>query len=90
LQPYRLNLEGRAIVSTTEAQLISSGGVASRFGVSREAVKTWERAGVIVPALRVEGSNRRVWQASDLPILEAQISARMNAAGRVPAAVNRT
>ncbi len=71
--------------TTTVAQLISSGGIAARFGVSRESIKSWERAGVIVPALRVEGSDRRVWHASDLPTLEAQISARMKAAGRVPA-----
>ncbi len=77
------------MTTTTAPKLISSGGIASRFGVSREAIKTWERAGVIVPALRVEGSDRRVWQASDLPTLEAQINERMRVAGRAPAG-NRT
>ena len=46
--------------------LVSIGGVARRLGVSVSTVRNYERAGVLVPAMRVEGSDRRVWRESDL------------------------
>ncbi len=63
-------------------KLISTGFIARRCGVSTEAVKLWDRRGLIVPALKIEGTGRRVWRATDLPLLETQINARMKAAGK--------
>ena len=63
-------------------QLISTGFIARRCGVSTEAVKLWDRRGLIVPALKIEGTGRRVWRAEDLPLLETQINARMDASGK--------
>ena len=46
--------------------LMSSGGVARRLGVSLSTVRNLERAGVIPPAMRLEGSDRRCWRESDI------------------------
>ena len=46
--------------------LMSSGGVAKRLGVSLSTVRNLERAGVIPPAMRLEGSDRRCWRESDI------------------------
>ncbi len=54
--------------------LISSGGLAARLGVSLASVKSWEAMGKIAPALRIEGSGRRAWRVSDLPLIERQVS----------------
>ncbi len=54
--------------------LISSGGLAARLEVSLASVKAWEAAGKIAPALRIEGSGRRAWRVSDLPLIERQVS----------------
>ncbi|MDP9473773.1 MAG: hypothetical protein M3Q71_24450 [Chloroflexota bacterium] len=55
-------------------ELISSGGLVSRFGVSLSTIKSWEAAGKIAPAIRVAGSGRRAWRVSDLPLIERQVS----------------
>ena len=46
--------------------LISIGGVAKRLNISPSTVRLWERRGLIPPATRLEGSDRRVWRAGDL------------------------
>jgi len=43
-------------------RLISTGFVARRCGCSTEAIKLWDRRGLIVPALKIEGTGRRVWR----------------------------
>lgn len=60
-------------VNATE-QLVSTGHVAATCGVSRSAVKGWEARGQIKPAIRVLGSDRRVWPASDMEVLKRQIA----------------
>ncbi len=63
------------MVTTDEApRLISSGGLATHLGVSLASVKSWEATGKIAPALRIEGSGRRAWRVSDLPLIERQVS----------------
>ena len=54
--------------------LISTGYVARRLGCSLTAIKDWEREGRIQPAIRILGSDRRVWPISDLPQLEEQVA----------------
>ncbi len=59
------------MVTTDEAPgLISSGGLATRLGVSLASVKAWESTGKIAPAMRISGSGRRAWRVSDLPLIE--------------------
>ncbi len=67
---------------TDTAELISTGGLAKRFGVSVEAVKKWDRAGRILPALRIDHSGRRVWRIEDLPTLDQQVAELRRANGR--------
>ncbi len=63
------------MTTTDEAPgLISSGGLATHLGVSLASVKSWEATGKIAPALRIEGSGRRAWRVSDLPLIERQVS----------------
>ena len=62
--------------------LLSTGYLAHRFGCSMSAVKDWEREGRIAPALRVLGSDRRVWRSRDLPLLEEQIAQLLRGNGR--------
>lgn len=46
--------------------LVSTGGAARRLGGSLTTVRNYERTGVLVPAMRLEGSDRRVWREADL------------------------
>jgi hypothetical protein len=64
-------------------ELISSGGLAKRFGVSLELIQKLDRAGKIVPSLTIEGSGRRAWRGEDLPTIARQLAERK--AGRWPA-----
>jgi hypothetical protein len=69
---------------TTSPVLISSGGLAKRFGVSVELIQKLDRAGKIVPSVLIEGSGRRAWLGEDIPTIERQITERKSA-GRWPA-----
>ena len=62
--------------------LVSTGYLAHRFGCSVSAIKGWERDGRIKPALRVLGSDRRVWPIGDLPRLEEQIDSLLRGGRR--------
>lgn len=64
------------------AELISTGGLALRFGVSVQAVKKWDRDGRILPALRIDHSGRRVWRIEDLPTLDQQVAELRRVNGR--------
>lgn len=57
-------------------ELISTGGLATRIGRSPSTIKFWEAEGVIPPAQRIEGSNRRAWRVSQIELIEARIAAR--------------
>ncbi len=64
------------------AELIGSGELARTLGVSRSVVKKWDQRGLLVPALRVSGSNRRAWPASALPELRRQADQLVRGNGR--------
>ena len=70
---------------TTTPTLISSGGLAKRFGCSVELIQKLDRAGKIVPSIVIEGSRRRAWRGEDLPEIEQQMAARKST-DRCPAA----
>jgi len=62
-------------------ELIGIGNVAAEMGVSRSAVRKWERLGVIPPASRVLGTEQRVFRLADLDVIRERVEA-MRAAGR--------
>ncbi|MDP9354397.1 MAG: hypothetical protein M3R02_03800 [Chloroflexota bacterium] len=65
------------------AELISTGGLAQRLGCSISLLKKLDATGQIAaPALRIEGSGRRVWRADDLPALERQVDELLRGNGR--------
>lgn len=57
-------------------ELLGPGELGSRIGYSVSGVKKLERLGVIPPASRMVGSNRRVWKGSDLPVIQERIKER--------------
>ena len=61
---------------------VSSGFVAQATGASLTAVKNWDRRRLIVPSMRIEGSGRRVWRTSDLPVIQAQVAQLLRGNGR--------
>ncbi len=70
-------------------ELLSTGGLAARLGCSVSALKKWEKARLIPPATRLEGSDRRVWHTDDLVTIRERLEARRGArehGDRVPAA----
>jgi len=60
----------------TPDNLIGSTSLAARLGVSPSTIKFWERTGVISPAQRIEGSNRRVYFVADVDAIRAQAARR--------------
>ena len=62
--------------------LISTGYLARRLGCSLTSIKAWERDGRIQPAIRILGSDRRVWPIGDLPRLEEQVDSLLRVSGR--------
>ena len=56
--------------------LIGSTSLAARLGVSPSTIKLWERVGVLDPARRVEGSNRRVYRLDDVEVIREQAARR--------------
>jgi DNA-binding transcriptional MerR regulator len=56
--------------------LIGSTSLAARLGVSPSTIKFWERTGVIAPARRIEGSNRRVYFVADVEVIREQAARR--------------
>ncbi len=61
--------------------LISTGGLASRLGVSISLVKKLEREGVIVPGIVIEGSGHKVWRGESVPLIQQSLEER-RAGGR--------
>jgi len=46
-------------VMQRKQSIVRIGPLASRFGVSAESLRVWERQGLIPPALRTPGGHRR-------------------------------
>jgi len=70
-------------MAEASGELIGIGGVAEQLGVSRSAVRKWERLGVIPTAARVAGSDQRVYRVVDLDLIRQRV-AEKRAAGRRP------
>ncbi len=56
--------------------LLSIGGVAGLVGRSPALLRIMEREGAIPPALRLVGSDRRVYRVEDLPRIKQAIANR--------------
>jgi DNA-binding transcriptional MerR regulator len=63
-------------VEQQERGYLSVGGVASRLGVSPTMVRKYERQGIIPPAERLEGNDRRIWPAGDVDMMQVRIAER--------------
>ena len=61
-------------------RFLSIGGVAETLGVSTSTLRLWETKGLIPPASRLGGSDRRVYDLADLdrlrPIAEERRRAK--------------
>ena len=60
----------------TIGDLLSIGGVAELVGRSPALLRTMEQEGAIPPALRLVGSDRRVYRVEDLPRIRTAIANR--------------
>lgn len=60
-------------------ELLSIGGVAALVGRSPALLRMMEEAGEIPPALRLVGSDRRVYRVEDLPRIREAIANRRGA-----------
>ena len=60
-------------------ELLSIGGVAALVGRSPALLRVMEEAGEIPPALRLVGSDRRVYRVEDLPRIREAIANRRGA-----------
>ena len=69
----------------TPDNLIGSTSLAARLGVSPSTIKLWERVGVLEPARRVEGSNRRVYRLDDVEVIREQVQRRRDRRQKVAA-----
>ena len=56
--------------------LLSIGAVAQLLNVSPSLIRKWERAGVIPPAPRLVGSERRVYSPRDVEAIRSARAAR--------------
>ncbi len=63
-------------------ELVSTGYIAQRVGVSPESIKRYDRDGKITPSIRILGSDRRAWPLSALPVLEREIEDLRRKSGR--------
>ena len=70
-------------MAESAGEFVGIGIVAEELGVSCSAVRKWEEQGVIPPAARLGGSDRRVYRVVDLDLIRERVEA-MRAAGRRP------
>ena len=56
---------------TETPQLLSTGGAARTLGISVSLLMKYEREGKIPPAMRLVGSDRRVYAANDIEAIRA-------------------
>ncbi len=57
-------------------ELLSTGAVARRLGVSISLVARLEKQGVIPAGIVIEGSGRKVWRGDQFPVIRKQFDAR--------------
>jgi DNA-binding transcriptional MerR regulator len=57
-------------------QLLGTGEIAARFGLSISTTKRLDRLGVLPTARRIAG--RRIWSMDDIPVIEERLEARRN------------
>ncbi|MDP9470570.1 MAG: MerR family transcriptional regulator [Chloroflexota bacterium] len=62
-------------------KFLSIGGAARLLGVSPSGLRKWELTGVIPPAARLDGSDRRLYRLDDLEVIRQRVSEK-RAAGR--------
>lgn len=56
------------------SQYLGIGRVAEELGVSRSAIRRWEERGVIEPAARLAGSDRRVFRPDDIEAIRERVA----------------
>ncbi len=66
-------------------RFLSIGGVAETLGVSTSTLRLWETKGLIPPASRLGGSDRRVYDRADLEVLRPIAEERRRQRAAVPA-----
>ncbi len=59
-----------------EARRFSTGGLARALGVSPTTVRKWESRGLLPASVRLEGSDRRLFDVVDLDAIRARIDDR--------------
>ncbi len=64
-----------------DEQFLSIGAAAQALGVSPSGLRRWEWAGLIPPAARCAGNDRRLYRLSDVEAIRATVSEK-RAAGR--------
>ena len=62
-------------------EFLSIGAAAEVLGVSPAGIRKWEKLGVIPPAARLVGSDRRLYRLEDVEVIRAKVSEK-RAAGR--------
>ncbi len=61
-------------------QYVGIGKVAAELGVSRSALRLWEKNGLIPAAPRLAGSGRRVYVVDDIEDIRSRLEAKRAAA----------
>ncbi|MDP9472139.1 MAG: hypothetical protein M3Q71_15975 [Chloroflexota bacterium] len=57
-----------------EVHYIGIGGMAEAIGVSRQAIRNMELAGIVPPADRLDPGRRRIWRVADLEAIRAHVA----------------
>ncbi len=76
-----VGIEEVEAVDDSTLRLVSTGGLATRLGVSQSLIAKLERNGTIPKGIVIEGSGRKVWPAADVALIQARLNER-RAAGR--------
>ncbi len=69
-------------MDSRQLELVSTGYIAQRVGVTPECIKRYDRDGKITPSIRILGTDRRAWPMSALPVLEREIEDLLRKSGR--------
>ncbi len=71
-------------------EFLSIGAAAQALGVSPAGIRKWEKLGVIPPAARLVGSDRRLYRLEDVEVIRQRVrdkrAARRQQGDRVPVA----
>ena len=68
------------------AKYIGTGALAERLGISNSRIRQLEREGTIPAAQRLMPSDRRMWPAEDVPVIEERLRERRAARTKATAA----